>query len=80
MDTTIPTFFSPITGGGGGVNRGRTKFTISVVFFFGGLGEAFKKKRKKSVTFFTLGGEGGGVKIGLCYTIYFFSKTWSKMA
>ena len=30
--------------------------------------EAFKKKEKKSVTFFTL---GGGVKIGLHYTFFF---------
>ena len=28
-----PYIFSLITGGGGGVKRGRTKFTISVVFF-----------------------------------------------
>ena len=37
LDTTIPTFFFPITGGGGWVKRGRTKFTISVVCFFWGL-------------------------------------------
>ena len=30
-----PYIFFPITGGGGGVKRGRTNFTISVVFFFG---------------------------------------------
>ena len=28
-----PYIFFPITGGGGGVKRGRTIFTISVVFF-----------------------------------------------
>ena len=37
-----------------------------------------KAFKKKSVTFFTLGG-GGGVKIGLCYT-FFFTKIWFKMA
>ena len=33
LDTTIPTFLFPITGGGGGVKRGRTIFTIFAVFF-----------------------------------------------
>ena len=36
LDTTIPTFLFPITGGGGGVKRGRTIFTIFAVFFFEG--------------------------------------------